>query len=230
MSSCLFFKKPNFSSRSKMWCVDCESLGSALCQNQAHIMYEYQQVYNEQLILLEGQANLCRPHFQKAIEERQASQVIYLQAKESLQCLMADINRRIEANDSQIAMVQSTMQEISDVPIIPSNDDSTDEEYLSTIEQMKDVAARFALLNNEASTEKTSSLRQLNLLKRIEDSCLELKGNRMLKNVGLLKELQLSFSGGNHADPKMKGCNIFALSNLFAGKITHHFVQHVSQY
>jgi hypothetical protein len=212
-----------------MWCVDCESLGSALCQNQAHIMYEYQQVYNEQLILLEGQANLCRPHFQKAIEERQVSQLLYLQAKESLQCLMADINTRIEANDSQIAMVQSTMQEISDVPIIPSNDDSTDEEYLSTIGQMKDVAARFALLNNEASTEKTSSLRQLNLLKRIEDSRLELKGNKMLKNV-LLKELQLSFSGGNHADPKIKGCNLFAFSDHLAGMITHPFIQHASQY
>jgi len=214
-----------------MWCVDCESLGSALCQKQAHIMYEYQQVYNEQLILLEGQANLCRPHFQKAIEERQVSQLLYLQAKESLQCLMTDINRRIEANDSQIAMVQSTMQEISDVPIIPSNDDSTDEEYLNTIEQMKGVAARFALLNNEASTEKSSSLRQLNLLKRIEDSRLELKGNKMLKNVGLLKELQLSFSGGDHADPKIKGWNLFTFSDHLTGKITQqHFIQLVSQY
>ena len=113
------------------------------CGLEQHLLYDYQQVFNEQMILLEGKVNLCCPKWERAIADRGKVQEHYKHVLESLIILQSKVTKEMEINDGNIAMLMTLQQEFSDLPIIPSDRNSTDEEYMATVDQMKDFSDRY---------------------------------------------------------------------------------------
>lgn len=121
------------------WCVNCSKLGTFACHDSKHLLFEFDDVYNEKFILTNGQLSKCHHILDEIVDGHQKVQEVYATVLDSLRNIEAFINNKVELSDSCIAMALSEKQGTQELPIIPVEDDGTEEELIKTMKSMDDI-------------------------------------------------------------------------------------------
>ena len=73
--------------KKKLWCVTCSAPYTAHCKAQQHMLCDFTDVLNENLVLIKARAGKCCDKWGSAIEDRNRAKKIYDDVMSSLQYL-----------------------------------------------------------------------------------------------------------------------------------------------
>jgi len=192
--------------KSIKWCVNCYKTGTFACHRMGHVIWDFNDVFTDNLVVLNGKVEQFRSACDDIINVRCQLQSSWETVLDSLLFLQDEIIKRMEMNDGNIALLESKKMEAQELAIIPPDEGASGAELEDAMKQLNDAITNYGVWNTEKERSQRTAQMLSDNLQMFERQRLNVSISNCELEIELLKNLPLSLNAASQDHPLDKAC------------------------